>query len=105
MKRGTRILLGTVLSISMLLAGLIIGMWGSGTFLVERNAGLAGAAEVIWYGLLGAAVTGIIGVLLSRNLSGRSLVGNVCPRLIRLRIKLSVPWRIAKDGVIREIRL
>jgi len=74
MKRVTRIFLGIVLTVSMLLAGLIIGMWAGGTFLVSRSAGLAGAAEVFWYGLLGAAVAGVTGFVLSRNLEGRKLV-------------------------------
>lgn len=74
MKRGTRISLGIVLTVSMLLAGLIIGMWCGGTFLVAKSAGLAGAAEVIWYGLLGAIVAGIIGFVLSRKLNGKPLV-------------------------------
>jgi len=74
MKRSSRIFLGLVLTVSMLLSGLIIGMWTGGTFLVDRSAGLAGAAEVIWYGLLGATAAGITGLVLSRKLDGRQLV-------------------------------
>ncbi|MFN3232373.1 MAG: hypothetical protein ACE363_09470 [Alphaproteobacteria bacterium] len=74
MKRGTRIVLGIVLTVSMVLAGLIVGAWLGGTFLVSQNAGLAGAAEVIWYGLLGAIIFGIIGFILSRKLDGKPLV-------------------------------
>ncbi len=74
MKRGTRILLGVILTVSMLLAGLIIGAWAGGTFLVERSSGLAGAAEVIWYGLIGGIAAGIIGFVLSRKLEGKPLL-------------------------------
>ncbi len=74
MKRSTRLLLGIMLTVSLLLAGLIIGMWVGGTFLVARSAGLAGAAQVIWYGVLGSVVAGVTGVVLSRKLSGRPLV-------------------------------
>lgn len=74
MKRGRHIFLAIVLTVSLLLVGLIIGMWAGGTFLVAGSDGLAGAATVIWHGLLGATVAGVIGIVLSRKLSDTPLV-------------------------------
>lgn len=74
MNRGTRIVLGIILTISMLLAGLIIGAWVGGTFLVSKGSGLAGGAEVFFYGLIGGVIAGVLGFVLSRKLNGKPLV-------------------------------
>ncbi len=66
-------MLGFLLTVSLALSGLIAGMWGGGTFLVDKNAGLAGAAEVFWYGLLGALLAGCAGFVLARRLGDRYL--------------------------------
>lgn len=59
-------------ALSLMLIGFVIG--GTlGGLSVSRTDGLAGAAVVLWYSVIGAIIGLIGGIILPRYLSGRSL--------------------------------
>ena len=58
---------------SGVLAGTLLGLWLGGNFFVPRNAGLAGGAMVLGYGVIGAVVAMIVVTVLAIVLKGRRL--------------------------------
>jgi len=61
------------LVISLVVAGFLVGGFVGGAWFVAKGSGLAGGAMVLGYGVLGAAVFGIIGVVAAKYLSARAL--------------------------------
>lgn len=69
----TRKAWAVLLVLASLLPGFALGAWLGAQFLVPRNAGLAGGAMVLWYGLLGLLAAVIVTLLLVRFLASSRL--------------------------------
>jgi hypothetical protein len=79
MTRRTRIVLGVVFVLGMMICGLVAGAFIGGRFLLPPGSGLAGAAIVLGYGILGAGLAGVVGGLLAWLLPPKWFLGAALP--------------------------
>jgi hypothetical protein len=79
MTRRRRIVLGVVFVLCMMICGFVAGVFVGGRFLLPPGSGLAGAAIVLGYGILGAGLAGIIGIALAYVLPPKSFLGAALP--------------------------
>ena len=63
-----------LLALSLLSLGLVLGATTGAQLFVTRADGLAGGAMVLWYGILGALVLLVIGIILGLKLQGTLLL-------------------------------
>ncbi len=59
--------------VSLMLIGLASGTWIGGQFFVPKGSGLAGAPMALGYGVLGAFILLVVGILISLKLKGTAL--------------------------------
>lgn len=59
--------------VSLVLIGLALGTWIGGQFFVPKGSGLAGAPMALGYGVIGAFVLLVIGIVISLKLKGKTL--------------------------------
>lgn len=71
--RTFQIIRGTVLIISMAFLGMASGGWISAKFIVAPGAGLSGGAEVVFYGLISAAIFVIISLIMLKRINSKLL--------------------------------
>lgn len=67
------VLFRILLVLGLVFIGLAAGTYLGGHFLVPAGSGLAGGPMALGYGLLGALITGILGIVPAVRLSGKKL--------------------------------